>query len=399
MQLSDFPGVHLPTIVTTTPKRALFEPEHDDYRESFTRFVEAEVEPRHAEWEQAHVVPRELFTKMAEHGFLAMAVPEEYGGPGVEDWRFSVVLGEVAARSRAGDALIGPGLHTDVCLPYLLDAADAEQRARWLPDIASGRSILAVAMTEPGTGSDLAGIKTSAKRDGDVYVLNGAKTFITNGLNADLVIVAARTSEDKHAGLSLLVVERGMEGFERGKQIEKLGQHCSDTTELFFDDVAVPAENLLGEEGSGFAQLIARLIPERLVLAVSAMAGAEAAFEMTLEYVKDRKAFGRPIGSFQHTRFVMAELRTKLDITRCFVDRAIERHCAGTATVEEAAMAKWWTTELLGEVTDAGLQLHGGYGYTREYPIGKAWVDARVTRIYAGTNEIMKELIGRTMGL
>jgi alkylation response protein AidB-like acyl-CoA dehydrogenase len=386
----------LAATVPTITKRTLFEPEHEDYRESFTRFVAAEVAPHHAEWARAHVVPRELFTKMAEHGFLAMAVPEEHGGPGFDDWRFSVVLSEVAARSSAGDALIGPLLHTDVCLPYLLDAADEEQRRRWLPGVAAGELILAVAMTEPGTGSDLAGIKTSAKRDGDAYLLNGAKTFITNGLNADLVIVAVRTSEDKHGGLSLLVVEQGMDGFERGKQIEKLGQHCSDTTELFFNDVRVPPENVLGEEGSGFQQLVARLVPERLVLAVSAVAGAEAAFEMTLDYVRERKAFGRPIGSFQHSRFLMAELKTKLEITRCFVDRTIERYCAGTATVEEAAMAKWWTTELLGEVTDAGVQLHGGYGYTTEYPIGKAWVDARVTRIYAGTNEIMKELIGRT---
>jgi alkylation response protein AidB-like acyl-CoA dehydrogenase len=386
----------LAATVPTITKRTLFEPEHEDYRESFTRFVAAEVAPHHAQWARAHVVPRELFTKMAEHGFLAMAVPEEHGGLGFDDWRFSVVLSEVAARSSTGDALIGPLLHTDVCLPYLLDAADEEQRRRWLPGIAAGELILAVAMTEPGSGSDLAGIKTHAKRDGEAYVLNGAKTFITNGLNADLVIVAVRTAEDKHGGLSLLVVEQGMDGFERGKQIEKLGQHCSDTTELFFNDVRVPPENVLGEEGSGFQQLVARLVPERLVLAVSAVAGAEAAFEMTLDYVRERKAFGRPIGSFQHSRFLMAELKTKLEITRCFVDRTIERYCAGTATVEEAAMAKWWTTELLGEVTDAGVQLHGGYGYTTEYPIGKAWVDARVTRIYAGTNEIMKELIGRT---
>jgi alkylation response protein AidB-like acyl-CoA dehydrogenase len=254
-------------------------------------------------------------------------------------------------------------------------------------------------MTEPGTGSDLAAIQTSARRDGDGYVLNGAKTFITNGINADIVIVAARTSDERHGGLSLLVVERGMEGFERGKQIEKLGQHASDTSELFFNDVRVTEENRLGPEGSGFMQLVSRLVPERLTLAVTSLAGAELAFEITLAYVKERKAFGRPIGSFQHSRFVMAELKTELEITRAFVDRTIERHCAGSATIEEAAMAKWWTTELLGKVTDAGVQLHGGYGYTTEYPIGKAWVDARITRIYAGTNEIMKELIGRTMGL
>ncbi|HEX4108223.1 MAG TPA: acyl-CoA dehydrogenase family protein [Solirubrobacteraceae bacterium] len=381
------------------PRRSLFEDEHQDYRESFRRFLAAEVRPHYEEWERARIVPRELFARAASHGFLAMAVPEEYGGQGVADWRFNVVLTEETARSGVGDAFIGPGLHTDICLPYLLESATEEQKRRWLPGVAGGENVLAIAMTEPGTGSDLAGIRTRARRDGQGWILDGQKTFITNGINADLVIVAARTGEERHGGLSLLVVERGMEGFEPGAQIEKLGQHCSDTSELFFHEVHVPDENVLGPEGSGFMQLVARLVPERLVLAVSAIAGAELAFEMTLAYVKERTAFGRPIGSFQHSRFVMAELKTKLELTRCFVDRTIERHCAGTATVEEAAMAKWWTTELLGEVTDAGLQLHGGYGYTTEYPISKAWVDARITRIYAGTNEIMKELIGRTLGL
>ncbi|HXH24183.1 MAG TPA: acyl-CoA dehydrogenase family protein [Vicinamibacterales bacterium] len=380
-------------------KRTIFEPEHDDYRESFRKFLAAEVLPHYAEWEQAQIVPRALFTKMAEYGFLAMEVPEEYGGPGVDDWRFNVVLSEEGTRSGAGDALAGPLIHTDICVPYLMASCTDEQKQRWLPGVAAGERILAIAMTEPGTGSDLAGIKTSAKRENGGYVLNGAKTFITSGINADMVIVAARTSEDPHGGLSLLVVEEGMDGFERGKQIEKLGQHASDTAELFFNDVHVPAENLLGEEGSGFMQLVSRLVPERLTLAVGSLAGAELAFEMTLEYIKERKAFGRPIGSFQHSRFVMAELKTELTIGRAFIDRTIERYCAGEATVEEAAMAKWWTTELLGRVADAGLQLHGGYGYTTEYPISKAWVDARIARIYAGTNEIMKELIGKTMGL
>ena len=384
---------------TTYARRALFEPEHEDYAESFRRFLEAEVGPHHVEGEEAHVVPRVLFHKMAASGCLAMEVPEEYGGQGVDDWRLNVVLSEEAARSGVGDAILGPSLHTDICLPYLMESCDEAQRRRWLPGVASGELILAIAMTEPGAGSDLAGIKTRARRDGDGWILNGSKTFITNGVNADLVIVAARTNDEKHRGLSLLVVERGMEGFERGKPIEKLGQHCSDTTELFFTDVYVPEENLLGPEGSGFAQLIERLVPERLILAVGAMAGAEAAYELTLSYVKERKAFGRPIGSFQNSRFWMAELKTKLEITRCFIDRTIERQCAGIATVEEAAMAKWWTTDLLGEVTDAGVQLHGGYGYTTEYPISRAWVDARITRIYAGTNEIMKELIGRGLGL
>jgi alkylation response protein AidB-like acyl-CoA dehydrogenase len=380
-------------------KRSIFEPEQEDYRESYARFLQAEVVPRYAEWERAGIVPRELFTKCAEHGFLAMEVPEEYGGNDVADWRFNVVLAEEAIRAGVGDAMAGPMLHSDVVLPYLMASATESQRARWLPDVASGERILAIAMTEPGTGSDLAAIKTRAKRDGDGWVLNGAKTFITNGINADMVVVAARTNDDKHGGLSLFVVEREMEGFERGKQIEKLGQHASDTAELFFNDVHVPDENMLGPEGSGFMQLVSRLVPERLILAVGSIAGCEIAFAMTLDYVKQRTAFGKPIGSFQNSRFVMAELKTKIEITRCFVDRCIERHVAGTCGVEEAAMAKWWTTDLLGEVTDAGVQLHGGYGYTTEYPIGKAWVDARVSRIYAGTNEIMKELIGRTIGL
>ncbi len=389
-------------MATTAPapvRRAIFDPEHEDLRESYAAFLRREVVPHYPEWHAAQIVPRSLFTESAKHGFLAMEVPEEHGGPGVEDWRFNVVLAEEAVHAGVSDALAGPLLHSDVVLPYIMASADEEQKARWLPGIASGEQILAIAMTEPGTGSDLAGIKASARRDGGDYVLNGAKTFITNGINADLVVVAARTSVDPHRGLSMFIVERGMPGFERGKQIEKLGQHASDTAELFFSDVRVPEENRLGEEGTGFFQLVGRLVPERLILAVSSTAGCEAAFAMTMDYIKERKAFGRPIGSFQNSRFAMAELATKIELTRCFVDRCIERQVAGTCTVQEAAMAKYWSTDLLCEVTDVGVQLHGGYGYTTEYPIGRAWVDARIGRIYAGTNEIMKELIGKTMGL
>ena len=328
-----------------------------------------------------------------------MEVPEEFGGPGVDDWRFNCVLAEESVKAGVGDAMAGPLLHSDVVLPYIMQSATDEQRSRWLPGIASGETILAIAMTEPGTGSDLAGIQSRARRENGGYVLNGTKTFITNGINADMVVVAARTSDDKHGGLSMFVVERGMDGFERGKQIEKLGQHASDTAELFFEDVYVPEENRLGEEGSGFMQLVGRLVPERLILAVSSMAGCEKALDLTLEYVKERKAFGRPIGTFQHSRFTLAELKTKVEISRCFVDRCVDRYVDGTCTPQEAAMAKYWVTDLLCEITDAGVQLHGGYGYTTEYPIGRAWVDARIGRIYAGTNEIMKELIGKTMGL
>ena len=380
--------------------RTIFETEHDDYRESFRRFLNAEIVPRYPEWHKNHIVPRSLFTECAEYGFLAMEVPEELGGSGVDDWRFNVVLAEEAVWAGVADAMAGPLLHSDVVLPYIMASATDEQKDRWLPGIASGEKILAVAMTEPGTGSDLAAIATRGKPDGDGgWIINGAKTFITNGINADLVVVAVRTNDDSHGGLSLFVVEDGMPGFEKGKQIEKLGQHASDTSELFFNDVHVPAENMLGEEGSGFLQLVSRLVPERLVLSVSSMAGCEAALAWTLDYVQERKAFGRPIGTFQHSRFTLAELRTEVEIGRCFIDRCIERYIAGTCTVQEAAMAKYWTTDLLSKVTDAGVQLHGGYGYTTEFPIGQAWVDARVGRIYAGTNEIMKELIGKTMGL
>ena len=380
-------------------KREIFEAEHDDYRESFRRFLQAEVVPDYPEWSRKELVPKELFTKCAGYGFLAMEVPEEFGGSGVEDWRFNVVVAEESVWAGVADAMAGPTLHSDVVLPYILTSADEEQRKRWLPGIASGEKVLAIAMTEPGTGSDLAAISTRARKDGDGWVLNGAKTFITNGINADLVVVAARTSDDPHGGLSLFVVESEVEGFDKGKQIGKLGQHASDTAELFFNDAWVPSGNMLGDEGSGFLQLVSRLVPERLTLAVSSMAGCEAALAMTVEYVKERKAFGKPIGKFQNSRFTLAELRTEIEIGRCFIDRCISRYLEGTCTVEEAAMAKWWTTELLCKTTDAGVQLHGGYGYTTEYPIGKAWVDARVGKIYAGTNEIMKELIGKTMGL
>jgi alkylation response protein AidB-like acyl-CoA dehydrogenase len=382
------------------PRRAIFDDEHEDYRESFRSFLAAEVTPNLAQWDADGFVSRDLFRKAAEHGFMGMAIPEQYGGPGVDDWRFNVVLTEEAIRSGGAAAFGGPMLTTDIVLPYFLTNATDEQKDRWLPGVARGETVLAVAMTEPGTGSDLAAIQTRARREGDEYVLNGQKTFITNGHHADQVIVVAKTDPDAgHAGISLIVVDSDSEGFASGPQIGKLGQHASDTTELFFDDVRVPAENLLGAEGSGFIQLMDKLVPERMIIAVGALAAAEAAFELTLEYVKERTAFGRPIGSFQNSRFAMAEMKTELAIGRAFVDQSIVKECAGELTIEEAAMAKWWTTELLGRVTDGCLQLHGGYGYTDEYAISSAWVDARIMRIYGGTTEIMKELIGRGMGL
>lgn len=381
-------------------ERTLFDDEHEAYRESFRAFLQQEVVPNHEQWKKDHIVSRELFKKAAEGGFMAMAVPEEYGGIGIADWRFHAILAEESSHACVQSSWMGPQVVNDLGLPYLLAEANEEQRQRWFPGIAAGDTILALAMTEPGTGSDLSAIQARAVPDGDGgWILNGAKTFISNGLNADLIVTAVRTGDDPHAGLSMVVIERDMPGFERGKQIHKIGQHANDTAELFFNDCRVPAENLLGSEGSGFAQLMAHLVPERLSLAAASMAGAEAALKMTLEYVKERNAFGRPVGKFQNTRFELAELQTKVEMTRVFVDRTIQRYIDGTATIQEAAMAKYSTTELFCEAADIGVQLHGGYGYTTEYPISEFWVDARLNRIYAGTNEIMRELIGRAMGL
>lgn len=387
------------SVIPTASSRSLYTDDQNDYRESFRKFLEKEVVPNHEQWQEDHIVSRDLFTKAAEYGFLAMPVEEEYGGSGVEDWRFNAVLAEEAAYAGVQSSWMGPEVHNNLGLPYLRAAANEEQKERWYPGAASGEQILALAMTEPGTGSDLSAITTRAKRDGDNWIINGGKTFISNGINADLVVTAVRTGDHPHKGLSMFVIERGMEGFERGNQIHKRGQHANDTAELFFEDCIVPAENMLGEEGTGFGQLMAHLIPERLGLAVSSIACAEAALEMTLEYAKERKAFGKPIGSFQNSRFVLADLHTKTTITRTFMDSVVQKFVDGTCTVPEAAMAKYWTTDLLSEVTDACVQLFGGYGYTTEYKISEMWADARVNRIYAGSNEIMKELVGRSLGL
>jgi len=286
-----------------------------------------------------------------------------------------------------------------VCLPYYLAYGNDEQKERWFPGLANGDLMTAIAMTEPGTGSDLSGIATSAVRDGNDYIVNGSKTFTTNGINSDLVIVVTRTGDDPHGGLTLLIVEEGMPGFERGRNLEKIGLHAQDTAELFFNEVRVPVTNRLGEEGMGFFQLVNNLPQERLGIAVGAIAGAEAVFALTLDYVKERRAFGRPIGSFQASRFKMATMKTEIDVTRAFIDRCIEEHVAGRLTIEHAAEAKWWSTEVLKRVVDEGLQLHGGYGYMLEYPIARAYLDARVQTIYGGTTEIMKEIIGRGLGL
>jgi alkylation response protein AidB-like acyl-CoA dehydrogenase len=387
-------------------KRELFEDLHEDFRASFRTFLEREVigeEGRYGEWERDGLVPREVFALAGRGGFLGMAVPNEHGGAGAEDFRLNLVIGEEAQRAGVGSFGLGITLHNDICLPYFLTYCTDEQRARWLAGIASGELITALAMTEPGIGSDLAAMSTSARREGDHYVVNGAKTFITNGINADLVILAAKTGvgghQDRHRGISLMVIERGMEGFERGRKLEKIGQHAQDTAELSFTDVRVPVENLLGQEGEGFRYLVSNLPQERLSIAASAVAAAEAALGWTLDYARERHAFGQPIGSFQASRFTLAEIRGEVDVARVYVDRCARALNAGELTPEDAAIAKWWCTELQGRVVDRCLQLHGGYGYMLEYPIARAFVDARVTRIYGGANEIMKEIVGRSMGL
>ena len=379
-------------------ERHLFEPDHDAFRETVRAFCDKWVSPHHEEWEAAGIVPRELWTAAGEQGLLGFMMPEEYGGGGVRDFRFNAVLLEEITRARGSG--VGFTIHTDIVSAYLLDHATAEQKTRWLPGFCNGSLITAIAMTEPGAGSDLQGIRTTAVRDGDEYVLNGRKTFISNGILADLVIVVAKTDPGAgHQGISLLVVERGTPGFERGRNLDKIGLKAQDTAELFFDDVRVPATNLLGEEGRGFVQLMQKLPQERLAIAVVAAAVCEQVLASTLTYAKERTAFGRPVGSFQSSRFVLAETATETQVARVFVDRCIEELNAGTLSVPEAAMAKWWTTELQKKVVDRCLQLYGGYGYMTEYPIAKAYLDTRVQTIYGGTTEIMKEIIGRSLGV
>ncbi len=381
-------------------RRTLFSEEHDLFRDSFRRFVETEIVPHHLQWERDGIVPRELFAVAGASGFLGMQAPEDHGGGGVDTFLFNLIVGEEVQRSGTGGAGLGLTLHNDICLPYFLSLCTDEQKARWLPGICSGELITAIAMTEPGIGSDLASMGTTALRDGDTYVVNGSKTFITNGINADLVITAVKTDPaERHKGMSLVVIERGMEGFERGRNLEKVGLHSQDTAELFFSDVAVPVENLLGSEGQGFRHLVQNLPQERLSIAAAGVAAAEAALGWTLDYVKERQAFGQPVGSFQNSRFRLAELRTEVDLGRVFVDRCVEALDADELTPEEAAEAKWWCTELQKRVVDACVQLHGGYGYMLEYPIARAYTDARITTIYGGTTEIMKEIIGRGLGL
>jgi alkylation response protein AidB-like acyl-CoA dehydrogenase len=380
--------------------RPVYESEHEEFGASFRAFLRREVTPHFEAWESAGIVPREAFREAGRKGFLAFDVPVRYGGAGVSDFRFNAVLGEEGYLAGHAGFVGGVTLHNDICLPYFLAYADDEQRERWLPGIASGELLTAVAMTEPGAGSDLAGVSTRAVKRNGGYVVSGAKTFISNGINADLVITAVRTDpDDRHGGLSLVVLERGMDGLQRGRNLDKLGLHSADTAELFLDDVHVPSQNLLGEEGMGFRYLTGNLPKERLSIAIAAVSASRWALQMTLEHVKQRKAFGKPIGSFQNSRFVLAELHTEIEIAQAFVDQCTSQAVHGGLTPEVAAMAKWWCTELQGRVVDRCLQLHGGYGYMTEYPIARAFAEARVSRIYGGTTEIMKEIVGRSLGL
>jgi alkylation response protein AidB-like acyl-CoA dehydrogenase len=383
-------------------ERPLMEAEHEAFRSTVRSFVEREIAPHHEQWEADGQVSREVWTRAGAQGLLCFDVEEAYGGPGVRDFRYNMVLAEELTRAGAH----GPGfaVHTDIIVPYLTSLGTPEQKQRWLPGCVSGETITAVAMTEPGAGSDLQGIRTSAVDKGDHFVLSGSKTFISNGAMADLVIVVARTDTTVegglgHRGISLLVVERGMAGFERGRNLAKVGMAAQDTSELFFDEVAVPKGNLLGAEGSGFVSLMDNLPQERLSIAVTAAAACESVLDMCLAYAKERQAFGRPIGSFQNTRFVVAEMATEARVARVFVDDCVRLHNAGRLDAQGASMAKWWTTELQKRIVDQGVQIFGGYGYMREYPIAKAFLDSRVQTIYGGTTEIQKEIIGRSLGI
>jgi alkylation response protein AidB-like acyl-CoA dehydrogenase len=379
-------------------QRNLYEPEHDAFRDSVRAFCEKFIAPHHAEWEKAGVVDRSLWIEAGKQGLLGTDVPEEFGGGGVKDFRYNCVVAEEVVK--VGGSGVGFTLHNDVVAPYLLNLTTDEQKARWLPGFTSGELITAIAMSEPGAGSDLQGLQTHAHLDGDHWVLNGSKTFITNGINADLVIVVARTDPEKGAhGFSLLMVERGMTGFDRGRNLEKVGMKAQDTAELFFDDVRVPVTNLIGTQGGGFIHLMEALPQERLSIAVVAVAAARSVLDLTVAYCKERKAFGKTIGSFQHNRFVLAEMETEVCIAEQYIDRAISEHNAGRFDIKDAAMAKWWTTELQKRVVDQCVQLHGGYGYMLEYPVARAWMDSRVQTIYGGTTEIMKEIVGRSLGV
>ena len=377
--------------------RQLFSPEHETFRDSARRFMEEQVKPFDEKWQEQGYVDKAVWREAGKNGFLCMSMPEEYGGAGA-DRLYSMIL--IEEQARANNSSLGWGLHSEIVAPYLLNYGNEHLKKHYLPQMASGEMVGAIAMSEPGAGSDLQAVKTTAVRKGDRYVLNGSKTFITNGWNCDLVIVVAKTDPAKGAkGTSLLVVDTAMQGFTKGKRLKKMGLKGQDTAELFFDNVEVPAENLLGQENNGFIYLMQELPWERMQIAIGAAAKSEAAIEWTIAYVRDRKAFGKTVASFQNTRFKLAELATQTQAMRVFVDRCMELLLDKQLDTATASMAKYWATDLENRIIDECVQLHGGYGFMWEYPIAQAYVDARVTRIYGGTNEIMKEVIARSLGL
>ena len=377
--------------------RNIFDEEHEMFRDASRTFLINEIKPHVDRWNEAEIVDREAFLKAGEQGLLCMWADEKYGGAGISDFRFEQILLEENAKH--GDAGFFMFLHNRLVGPYIGDLGTDEQKERWLPKCVSGEYVLAVAMTEAGAGSDISGIRTKAEDKGDHYLLNGSKTFISNGILADLVIVAAKTDSNSSHDMSLLVVERGMEGFERGKNLKKMGLHSQDTAEMFFNNVKVPKENLLGEWNRGFYHLMHFLAEERLLSAVGALANAEAAFEVTLEYATDRKVFGRAVAEFQVNRFKFADMRMQMDVCQAFIDRCVMAHNEGKLTADDAAKAKLFATELEDRVTDQCVQLHGGNGYMDEYPVSRMYTAARVSRIYAGSSEIMREIIARSIGL
>ena len=380
-------------------RRRIFEPEHDEFRATARSFFETHCSPHSVEWEERGYADRDAWLEAGKLGLIGWDMPEEFGGAGIEDFRFNAILNE--EYHATGAVGIGLGVQNDILAPYFRDLTTDEQKQRWLPKYVTGEYITAIAMSEPGAGSDLANVKTSARREGDHFIVNGAKTFISNGMLADLVVVVCRTDPDAdkpHKGISLIVVETGMEGFTRGRNLDKIGQKAADTAELFFDNVRVPVENLLGEENRGFYHLMRNLPAERLAIGIHAVAQARRAVSLAGEYAHERKAFGQEIGKFQINRHALAQMKIEIDVMQTFVDECIMRVNSGELTAEEAAGAKWWTTETQWKIVDRCLQLHGGYGYMNEYEIARLWRDARVQRIYGGTNEIMLDLVGRKLG-
>lgn len=388
--------VHVPKPVSPMIPRTLFNEDHEAFRATVRRFFETEIAPFHEKWEEQQHIDRNLWNRAGELGLLCATMPEQYGGSGV-DRLYSMILMEEQAR--VGDSASGFSLHSDIVANYINNFGNDQQKQTWLPKMASGEAVTAIAMTEPGTGSDLQGVKTTAKLDGDEYVVNGSKIFITNGYLCDMAVVVVKTGEGEKGSqnISLLIIEADREGFTKGKPLKKVGMRGQDTCELFFDNVRVPKENLLGQEGMGFIMLMRELAWERMMIAITCASAAESALATTAEYVKDRKAFGKPVAAFQNTRFKMAEMRSEIQIARVYVDRCMELVLANQLSPEAACAAKYWVSDLLSKVVDECVQLHGGYGFMLEYPIARAYIDNRANRIYGGTNEIMKELISRSI--